>query len=276
MSDFTAKSMRKLNNGIEMPIIGIGTWKIPNAGPVVNTVSWALEAGYRLIDTARLYKNEWGVGNAIKNSGIPRSEIFVTTKVPPQTMSERATIKAFDKSLKELGLEYIDLYLIHWPLPYFRQHTWAAVQKIYASGKCRAIGVANYCLKHLKALLKETGIVPAVDQVEFHPYLYQKDLLELCQSKGIQLEAYSPLTHGYRLDDERIAAIGRKYNKTIAQTMLRWSLQHGTIVIPKSVHQHRIMENISIFDFELSSADMNAIDALNENYHYIWDPCTLS
>ena len=191
-------------------------------------------------------------------------------------MSERATIKAFDKSLKELGLEYIDLYLIHWPLPYFRQHTWAAVQKIYASGKCRAIGVANYCLKHLKALLKETGIVPAVDQVEFHPYLYQKDLLELCQSKGIQLEAYSPLTHGYRLDDERIAAIGRKYNKTIAQTMLRWSLQHGTIVIPKSVHQHRIMENISIFDFELSSADMNAIDALNENRHYVWDPCTLS
>lgn len=267
--------MRKLNNGIEMPVIGLGTWKIPDGAPVINSVNWALQAGYRMIDTAAMYKNEEGVGNAIKNCGLPRNEIFITTKLQPTDMGARRSLKAFDKSLFALGLEYIDLYLIHWPLPLLRKPTWKALQKIYTTGKCRAIGVSNFTVRHLQELLDATGIVPAVNQVEFHPYLFQKDLLAFCREHDIQLEAYSPLTHAYRLDDERIAAIGQKYHKTIAQIMLRWSLQHGTIVIPKSVHQERIIENISIFDFELSPEDMAAMDALNENHHYGWDPTHL-
>jgi diketogulonate reductase-like aldo/keto reductase len=275
VSDLTAKSTRKLNNGIEMPVIGLGTWKIPDGAPAVESVNWALEAGYRLIDTARMYKNEEGVGNAIKNCGLPRNEIFVTTKLQPTDMGAKRSLKAFDKSLFTLGLEYVDLYLIHWPLPLLRKPTWKSLQKIYTSGKCRAIGVSNFTVRHLQELLDETGIVPAVNQVEFHPYLFQKDLLAFCREHDIQLEAYSPLTHAYRMDDERIAAIGQKYRKTIAQIMLRWSLQHGNIVIPKSVHKERIIENISIFDFELSPEDMAAMDALNENHHFIWDPSKL-
>ena len=275
MNELSIKSTRKLNNGAEMPAIGFGTWKIPDGETAAQCVGWALGAGYRLVDTAAMYKNEKGVGEGIRRSGLARNEIFVTTKVWMTDMGESRAPKAFEKSLKNLGLEYVDLYLIHWPLPVLRKSTWRALEKIYASGRCRAIGVANFTIRHLTELMENSAVVPAVNQVEFHPFLYQKDLLEFCRTKNIQLNAYSPLTHANRLDDARIAAIAQKYGKTNAQIMLRWSMQHEAIPIPKSVHQERILENISVFDFEIGPEDMAAIDALNENHHFIWDSSNL-
>lgn len=262
---------KKLNNGLEIPTIGLGVWQA-KGDEAVQAVEWAIEAGYRLIDSAKIYGNEREVGRAIRRSGVKREDLFVTTKLWNSDQGYESALRAFDVSLEALGLDYVDLYLIHWPISQFRTESWRALERIVSSGKCRAIGVANYTVEHLEELKKNSTIKPVVNQVEFHPFLYQKELLEYCQKNNIQLEAYSPLAHGERLSDVRIAAIAKKHEKSNAQIMLRWSIQHGTIVIPKSVKQARIKENLDVFDFELTDEDMQEMDSWNENFRTCWDP----
>lgn len=254
-----------------MPIIGLGVWQA-KGDEAAQAVEWALEAGYRLVDTAKIYGNEREVGRAIRRSGIKREDLFITTKLWNSDQGYESALRAFDVSLEALGLEYIDLYLIHWPISQFREQSWRALERIASSGRCRAIGVANYTINHLEQLKKYSTIKPVVNQVEFHPFLYQKELLEYCQKNKIQLEAYSPLAHGERLSDVRVAAIAKKYKKSSAQVMLRWGIQHDVVVIPKSTKQTRIKENLAIFDFELSPEDMQVMDNLNENFRTCWDP----
>ncbi len=254
---------RKLANDFLMPTLGLGVYQTKKGEETQQAVRWALEAGYRHIDTAAFYGNERDVGIAIKTSGIPRDEIFVTTKLWVSGFLNPET--AFEKSMDELGLEYIDLYLIHWPFP-GKAHAWKKLEELYGMGKVRAIGVSNYSIKHLEALKKEATIQPMVNQVEFSPFLYQQALLAYCESQNIALEAYSPLTRGKRLDTPLIGELAKKYSKTNAQIMIRWSLQHGLVVIPKSSKKERIKENADVFGFELSAEDMKKMDGLNAGY----------
>jgi diketogulonate reductase-like aldo/keto reductase len=275
--NLTISSTVRLNNGVEMPSFGLGTFRSEKGLPTQNAVRWALEAGYRHVDTAAAYGNEEDVGIALRQSGIDRHQVFVVTKVWNDNQGYDSTLRAFDASLERLGLEYVDLYLIHWPVTKLRGQTWKALEKLYEQGKCRAIGVSNYMIRHLKELLAESPIVPAVNQVEFSPFLYRKELLDYCRVKGIQLEAYSPLSRGRKLGDPRLAAIAARYGKTPAQVAIRWALQHELVVIPKSIHRERILENAQVFNFEITAEDMQALDALNENYSVIqpdWDPET--
>jgi diketogulonate reductase-like aldo/keto reductase len=262
----------RMNNGVEIPRLGLGMYRSPKGRKSFSTVLYALQFGYRHIDTAAVYRNEREVGEAVKESGIPREQIFVTTKLWNEDHGYDKTLRAFEKSLKELNLEYIDLYLIHWPVTGKRQDSWKALQKIYKEGRCRSIGVSNYLIRHLEALLSETAVVPVVNQVEFSPFLYQKELLDYCRSKNIVLEAYSPLTKGKRLDDRNVMAIAKKYGKTSAQILIRWALQHNLVVLVKSNRVERIDENGSVFDFEIADEDMNFLNSLNENYRSSWDP----
>lgn len=254
---------RKLANDVLMPTLGLGVYQTKKGEETQQAVRWALEAGYRHIDTAAFYGNERDVGIAIKTSGIPRDEIFVTTKLWVSGFLNPES--AFEKSMDELGLEYIDLYLIHWPFP-GKARAWKKLEELYGMGKVRAIGVSNYSIEHLEALKKEATIQPMVNQVEFSPLLYQQALLAYCESQNIALEAYSPLTRGKRLDTPLIAELAKKYGKTNAQIMIRWSLQHGLIVIPKSSKKERIKENADVFNFELSTEDMKKMDGLNAGY----------
>ncbi len=268
-----------------MPVIGFGVWKIPEGEVVESAVKGALAAGYRLIDTAMIYQNEAGVGRAIRGSGIPREEIFVTTKLWNTDQGYESGLRAIDVSLKKLGLTYVDLYLVHWPTASDvreggasinkREETWKAMEEIYRSGKVKAIGVSNYTIRHLEEMKKYATIFPTVNQVEFHPFLYQKDLLDYCNKHNIALEAYCPLMHGEKLDDERITSVANKYGKSNAQVVLRWHLQHGAVPLPKSSHQEHIEENINLFDFELSGEDMKALDGINQNLHLRVDPANL-
>lgn len=258
------QSTLTLNNGIQIPQLGLGVYKIPKGKETEQAVLWALEAGYRHIDTAIYYGNEAAVGRAIKKSGIPREEIFVTTKYLPKLIFNSEA--AFTESLKQLDIDYIDLFLVHWPPPVRKDHIWETFEKIYANGLCKAIGVSNYSIELLEKILKSATIIPAVNQVEFSPFLYRKELLDFCESKNIKLEAYSPLTRGKRLDDALIKNLAQKYGKSPAQIMIRWSLQHGLVVLPKSSNQERIKENADVFDFTLEESDMTALDSLNENY----------
>ena len=266
-----------LNNGVEMPLLGLGVYDMYGKD-AEQAVSWALEMGYRLIDTAAMYNNEKEIGNAIRASGIPREEIFLTTKVHNDEQGFDKTLKAFDASLKKLGCDYIDLYLVHWPLSKTRRKTWKALESLYkteqneAKGRVRAIGVANYLEPFLKELDTYSEIVPAVNQVEFSPYLYLKDLLELCQSKQIQLQAYTPLVRGERMKDAKLVALANQYNKTPAQIILRWALQHRVSTIPKSSSQHRLKENFDVFDFNINQEDMLKMDSFNENLRIVEDP----
>jgi len=255
-----------------MPILGIGVWKMSPGEETRNALKYALGAGYRLIDTARLYGNERDVGWAVRASGIPRDEIFVTTKLWNSDHGYDAAVKAFNRSVRELDLGYIDLYLIHWPVSGLRGDSWRALTKLYEEGKCRAIGVSNYTIHHLEELLAASRVVPAVNQVEFSPFLYQKPLLDYCRKEEIQLEAYSPLTKGARLGDSRLANLAAKYRRTPAQILIRWAIQHDVIVIPKSSRPERILENSRVFDFEISPADMDALDSLSEDYRTTWNP----
>ncbi len=258
-----------LNNGAKMPVLGMGTWQLPEGTVSEQAVSWALEAGYRLIDTASIYRNEKSVGNAIRKSGIQRDEIFLATKI---WNSEHANPeKAFEASLARLGLDYVDLYLIHWPVAE-RLVSWRVFEKLQKEGKCRAIGVSNFNISHLQELLGSCDVVPAVNQVEFSPYLYRKDLLEFCKKSGIALESYSPLVRGQKFSDSGLLALSSSYSKTPAQILLRWALQHGLITIPKASSQKHIMENADVFDFSLSESDMAKLDSLNENLHVCWNP----
>ena len=272
MMALSLTSRVRLNNGVEIPWLGLGVYQA-TPGPVAQAaVGQALQVGYRLIDTAKLYRNEADVGKAVRESGVPRDEIFVTTKLWNADHGHDAALRAFDHSLRELGLEYVDLYLIHWPVAGARRETWRALETIYAQGKARAIGVSNYMVHHLTELLEGAKVPPAVDQVEMNPFLPQRELQAYCRDHGIQLEAYSPLTKGHRLSDPRLVSIGRKHNKTPAQILLRWCLQAGAVAIPKSVRPERIRENADLFDFSLDSEDLLRLDTLDSSLHTSWDP----
>lgn len=269
MSDLLSlSSAATLNTGTTMPILGLGVYQIPSGQPTVQAVLWALEAGYRHIDTASFYGNEADVGVAIRQSGIPRSEIFVTTKLWP-TDYFRAEAACRD-SLAKLGLDYLDLYLLHWPAPIGKKRAWSALEKLHRDGACRAIGVSNFTMAQSDALSKSSTVIPAVNQVEFSPFRFQKQLLDDCRSRHIQIEAYSPLTRGKRLFDPRITAIAEAHGKSNAQVLIRWSLQHGLVVIPKSSSQKRIVENADVFDFFLSVEEMAGLDALDENFRALF------
>lgn len=256
-----------LNNGLKMPQLGFGVWQVED-DQATTAVAKALEVGYRSIDTAMIYQNEKGVGKALKESGVPREELFITTKVWNSDQGYENTLRAFDESLERLGLDYVDLYLIHWPTPEFDEYvdTYKALEKLYHDGRVKAIGVCNFEVEHLERLLKECEVVPVLNQVECHPYLAQTKLKEFCAKHNIYVEAWSPLDQGGEaLQDEVIQKIAATHNKTTAQVILRWHLQNNTIVIPKSVTPSRIEENFNIFDFELISEEMEQIHQLNKN-----------
>ncbi|AUZ40379.1 glyoxal/methylglyoxal reductase [Bacillus stercoris] len=259
------KDTVKLHNGVEMPWFGLGVFKVENGSEATESVKAAIKNGYRSIDTAAIYKNEEGVGIGIKESGVAREELFITSKVWNEDQGYETTLAAFEKSLERLQLDYLDLYLIHWPGKDKFKDTWRALEKLYKDGKIRAIGVSNFQVHHLEELLKDAEIKPMVNQVEFHPRLTQKELRDYCKKQGIQLEAWSPLMQGQLLDNEVLTQIAEKHNKSVAQVILRWDLQHEVVTIPKSIKEHRIIENADIFDFELSQEDMDKIDALNKD-----------
>jgi diketogulonate reductase-like aldo/keto reductase len=256
-----------LNNGLKMPQLGFGVWQVEDEQAAA-AVATALEVGYRSIDTAMIYNNEKGVGKAIKESSVPREELFITTKVWNSDQGYENTLRAFDESLERLGLDYVDLYLIHWPTPQFDQYvdTYKALEKLYHDGRVKAIGVCNFEIEHLERLLKECEVVPVLNQVECHPYLAQNELKEFCAKHNIFVEAWSPLDQGGEvLQDEVVQKIAQSHGKTPAQTVLHWHLQNNTIVIPKSVTPSRIEENFQVFDFELTSAEMNEMNQINRD-----------
>jgi diketogulonate reductase-like aldo/keto reductase len=283
-----------LNDGRLIPQLGLGVWQTRAGATCEAAVLAALEAGYRHIDTAAMYGNEDSVGAAIRKSGIPREKIFVTTKL--WNSDHGNPERALDTSLRKLKFDYVDLYLIHYPVRERRQ-SWRALEALRTQGKARSIGVSNFTIKHLKELLAETATFPAVNQVEFHPYLYQRDLLDFCAAKGIVTEAYSPLTKGARLKDPKLVAVAKRYSKvgvqpaatwsqlplmdkfsrrpgdkSTAQILIRWALQHGLVVIPKSANRGRIFEDAAVFDFEITAEDMQHLDRFNENLRTCWDP----
>ncbi|MGN7474240.1 aldo/keto reductase [Bacillus velezensis] len=265
-----------LHNGVEMPWFGIGVFKVEEGAELVNAVKTALVHGYHSVDTAAIYGNEEGVGEGIRQglqeAGLKREDIFVTSKVWNADLGYEETLKAFDTSLEKLGLDYLDLYLIHWPVEGKYIDAWRALETLYRDGRIKAIGVSNFQIHHLKHLMKETEIKPMINQVEYHPRLTQKELLAFCTEQGIQLEAWSPLMQGQLLDHPVLQEIAEKYGKSAAQVILRWDLQNGVITIPKSTKKHRIEENANVFDFELSADDMKRIDDLNENLRVGPDP----
>jgi len=260
-----------LNNGVKMPRLGLGVWKVTDPGDVERAIHAAVQTGYRSIDTASFYKNEAEVGQAIRSCGVPREELFITTKIWNEDQGYDKTLAAFEESRKRLGLDVVDLLLIHWPGKDKYIDTWRAFEKLYREGFVRAIGVSNFQIHHLDKLIEASEIVPAVNQVEFHPLLTQKELLAYTKEKGIQLEAWSPLMQG-NLDQPALKEIAAKYGKTPAQVVLRWDLQHGVVTIPKSITPSRIAENADIFDFELTAEDMDRIDSLNRNHRFGPDP----
>ncbi|MFF7673952.1 aldo/keto reductase [Actinacidiphila glaucinigra] len=267
-----------LNNGVTMPQLGFGVWQVPD-DEAATAVATALEAGYRSIDTAALYRNEQGTGRAIAASGIPREELFVTTKLWNTDQGHDNALRAFDASLGKLGLEYVDLYLIHWPAPArgLYLETWRALEKIQADGRARAIGVSNFPVDLLRHLLDEGGVAPVLNQVELHPHLPQTELRAFHAGHGIATEAWSPLGQGRGLLDEpALAAIAAKHGRTPAQVVLRWHLQIGNVVIPKSVTPSRIRENIDVFGFDLDGEDLAAIDALDNGGRLGPDPSSFN
>ncbi|WP_400244521.1 aldo/keto reductase [Niallia sp. JL1B1071] len=272
------KSTTTLHNGVEMPWIGLGVFLVKDGEEVVNSVKAALEVGYRSIDTAAVYKNEEGVGKAIAESNVPREELFITTKVWNANQGYEATLAAFDVSMKKLGIDYLDLYLIHWPLPSQGKFvdTWKALEKLYKDGRVRAIGVSNFKVHHLEEVIANGEIVPMVNQVEYHPRFNQRELHDFCKKHGIQLEAWSPLMQGGLLEEPILVEIAKKYKKSTAQIIIRWDIQTGVVTIPKSVKPHRIAENADVFDFELSQEDMDKINALNQDQRMFADPDTFS
>ncbi|MDR9854604.1 aldo/keto reductase [Paenibacillus sp. VCA1] len=270
------QSTTKLANGVEMPWFGLGVFKVEEGEDLSAAIKAAIKHGYRSIDTAAIYGNESGVGQAIhealEENGLAREELFVTSKVWNEDQGYEETLAAFDTSLSKLGLDVLDLYLIHWPVAGKYKDTWRALEKLYKDGRVRAIGVSNFHVHHLQDMLATAEIKPMVDQVEFHPYLAQNDLLAFTKEHGIQLEAWSPLMQGELLNQPVLQEIAANHGKSVAQVILRWDLQKGVVTIPKSIKEHRIIENASIFDFELSREDMERIDALNQDRRVGPDP----
>lgn len=270
------QSTTTLHNGIKMPWLGIGVFKVEEGPELVNAIKFAIKHGYRSIDTAAIYENETSVGQAIKEgikeAGISREELFITSKVWNADLGYEATIAAYETSLNKLGLDYLDLYLIHWPVEGIYKEAWRALETLYQEGKVKAIGVSNFQVHHLKDLMLEAKVKPMVNQVEYHPRLTQEEVRAFCQNNEIQLEAWSPLMQGQLLNDPMLIEIAKKYNKTVPQIILRWDLQNGVITIPKSTKEQRIIENSSIFDFELLKEDMERINSLNQNHRVGPDP----
>lgn len=260
-----------LSNGVQMPWLGFGVWPIPNREPTVTAVRTALEAGYRGIDTAASYRNEEGVGQAARDSGLPRGDLFITTKVWNAQQGYASTLKAFEESRRRLSLEYVDLYLVHWPVKGKYKDTWRALEDLFQQGFARAIGVSNFQQHHLEDLMADCRVAPMVNQIEFHPLLVQRDLRAFCAKHGILVEAWSPLMQGH-LDLPVLQAISDRHDKTPAQVVLRWDLQHGVVTIPKSATPARIRENAAIFDFELSAEEMSALDHLDAGKRFGGDP----
>ncbi|MFO7974122.1 MAG: aldo/keto reductase [Candidatus Hydrogenedentota bacterium] len=261
-----------LHNGVDMPWLGLGVFRASQGGEVEQAIQWAVDIGYRSIDTATVYNNEEGVGEGVRRSGVPREQLFITTKVWNSDQGYDRTLKAFEASLQRLGMDYVDLYLIHWPVAGKFQDTWRALEELYGAGKAKAIGVSNFLVPHLEDLLAGAKIVPMVNQVEFHPYLVQSDLLGFCSEHEIRVEAWSPLMKGNAAEEPTLTRLGAKYGKSAVQLVLRWDLQHEVITIPKSVHRDRIAANADIFDFEISEEDMEAIDALDRGKRFGPDP----
>lgn len=262
----------ELHNGVKMPYFGLGVYLSEDGKEVINAVRWAIELGYRHIDTAAIYNNEEGVGLGIKESGILREDIFVVSKVWNADQGYDSTLIAFDESLKRLGLDYLDLYLIHWPTKGKYKETWRALEQLYKEKKVRAIGVSNFMQHHLEDLLQTAEIAPMVNQMEFHPYLVQQELLDYCKSHNIQYEAWSPMMQGKIFEMDVFKELSKKYNKSIAQIVLRWDLQKGVITIPKSAKKERIKTNADIFDFELSHMDVAYLDSLDKGKRFGPDP----
>jgi diketogulonate reductase-like aldo/keto reductase len=268
-----ASARLRLNQGQEIPVLGLGTYQVP--GPEARTsVAAALRAGYRLVDTAQAYKNEHEVGLGIRDSGIPREELFVTTKRSVANQDQGRAQAAFEESLAKLGTGYIDLFLLHWPYRDKWKECWKVLEGL-PKDQCRAVGVSNFTVAHLDELAKISSVVPAVNQVEFHPFLYQAGLQEACRKLGIVLEAYSPLMRGNRLDHALLQELARTHARTVPQILIRWGHQHEVVEIPKSTRPERIRENWNVFDFDLSPSEMARLDALDEGLHFAWDPETL-
>ena len=262
----------ELNNGVQMPYFGLGVYLSKDGNEVIQAIDDALQHGYRHIDTASIYKNERGVGEAIKQSSVNREDLFVVSKVWNSDQGFESTLKAYDDSLKRLDLDYLDLYLIHWPKEGLYKDTWKALEKIYSEKRVKAIGVSNFLQHHLEDVMMDSEVVPMVNQMEFHPYLVQQDLLDFCKNKGIQYEAWSPMMQGHIFKMDEFKQLAEKYGKTIAQIVLRWDLQKGVVTIPKSVKKERIISNAQIFDFELEESDMLLLDAMNQGKRFGPDP----
>jgi methylglyoxal/glyoxal reductase len=265
-----------LHNGVKMPWFGIGVFKVEEGPELVNAIKFAIKHGYRSIDTAAIYGNEAGVGQAIreglKEAGITREELFITSKVWNSDLGYESTIAAYEDSLNKLGLDYLDLYLIHWPVENKYKEAWRALETLYKAGKVKAIGVSNFQVHHLEDLLKDAEIKPMINQVEYHPRLTQMEVQAFCRNNNIQLEAWSPLMQGQLLDHPVLKDLANKYKKTVPQIILRWDLQNGVITIPKSTKAQRIIENSTIFDFKLSHEDIERINDLNQNHRVGPDP----
>ncbi len=265
-----------LNNGVEMPMLGMGTYKADQGGEVEQAVRWALELGYRSIDTASAYENEAGVGQAIRDSDVSREDIFVTSKVWNDDQGYDETLRAFDDSLQRLRLDYLDLYLVHWPVRGEVHDTWRALETIYNEGRVKSIGVSNFLQQHITRLLDDAEIVPMVNQIEFHPHLQQPQLLDFCIQHEIQMEAWSPLMKGEVFDLSELQRIGEKYSKSPGQVTLRWQMQRGIVTIPKSVQREHLESNSRVFDFELTDDDIDAINALDQDRRTGPEPATFA
>lgn len=261
----------KLNNGVSIPVLGFGTYKLQDGVDAFDSVSYALEVGYRHIDSAKIYENEKSVGEAINSSGIRREDIFLTSKVWNTDRGYDNTLKAFDNTIKNLNVDYLDLYLIHWPKD-LNSETWKALERLYNEKRVRAIGVSNFKEHHLEDLFKTSNIIPSINQVEFHPELTQPNLREFCKRRGIVLESWSPLMRGKIFQIKTLNELSKIYNKSEAQIVLRWNIQLGVVTIPKSSTKERIKENFDVFDFEISENHMEMINSLNKNLRTSHDP----
>ena len=262
----------KLNTGAAMPVVGLGLWLMKDKQECISAVDAAISAGYRHFDTAQRYENEAFLGEALAASTINREDLFVTTKIAVENMRWPVLVNTFEQSLANLRMQYVDLLLLHFPATEWRRPAWSRMEELAQSGKAKAIGVSNYTIRHLEELLKECTIKPAVNQVELHVYLQQPELLEYCNAHDIVVQAYSPLAHGYGIDNPMLIEIGKKYGKTAAQIMIKWCLQVGAVPLPKSANVERIAQNTDVFNFELDATDMKQLASLDKNYRTAWDP----